>query len=326
MAIEKIDGRKTKPKLSPDEKRARDRDAAARRRARLVEAGLTTNGTSPKTRRRGIGWAEILEHASDIVYSYGTQVTLRQLFYRLVSDETLRNTVSDYQNLSKYTAEARRADEFPSLLDRTSEIQIAQSWDSPREIVEASRRQYRRDRTEGQEQQLWLVVEKAGLLAQLDVWFGDLGLPMAALSGYASQTDVDTIRGEVDDDERSAILLYAGDFDPSGEDIERDFLERTDCWDEVQRVALTAEQVEEFRLPELPGKSSDVRAGRFIARHGRLIQVEVDALDPNDLRNLFETAVDAYWDQSAYDVVIEQEDRERKAIVYIEPETEEGEP
>jgi hypothetical protein len=315
----KVDGRKTKPKMSIEDKRARDKAGAARRRARLLASGLTTNGTTPKIRRRDVGWQQILEHAATIVRSYGTQVTLRQLFYRLVSDGTLRNTVSEYGNLSKYSAAARRAHAFPALLDRTSEIQIPTSWDSPRELVEAAREQYRRDRTEGQEQQVWLVVEKSGLLAQLDAWFGDRGLPMAALSGYSSQTDADSIRRLVHADGRPAVLLYGGDFDPSGEDILRDFRQRTNCWRGVRRVALTAEQVEEYGLPELPGKDTDARAGRFIARHGRLAQVEIDALDPNDLQQLFEDEIDALWDQSAYDDVIEREDREREAIVFIEP-------
>ena len=123
------------------------------------------------------------------------------------------------------------------------------------------------------------------------------------------------------DDGRPAVLLYGGDFDPSGEDILRDFTRRTNCWREVRRVALTAEQVEEYGLPELPGKTSDARAGRFIARHHRLAQVEIDALDPNDLEDLFEVEIDAFWEQSAYDDVVEREDREREAIVFIDPET-----
>ena len=110
-----------------EERRARQREGAEQRRDKLAELGLTSNGTSPRIRRRD-GWPLILEHAATIVRSYGTRVTLRQLFYRLVSDGTLRNTVSDYQNLSSYSARARRARMFPSLLDRTSEVQITPSW------------------------------------------------------------------------------------------------------------------------------------------------------------------------------------------------------
>ncbi len=119
---------------------------------------------------------------------------------------------------------------------------------------------YRRDRTEGQAVSLYLGVEKAGIVEQLREWFGDLGVPVLALGGYGSQTYVDDVVADVTKTDRPAVLLYAGDHDPSGEDIDRDFTARTDCWDEVRRVALTAEQVEQYALPPQPGKETDSRA------------------------------------------------------------------
>src|SRR5262245_1954774 len=69
--------------------------------------------------------------------------------------------------------------------------------------------------------------------------FGNLGVPILAIRGYDSQTHVDEVVRHVDQCPRPAVLLYAGDFDPSGEDTGRDFVERTDCWSEVVHVALT---------------------------------------------------------------------------------------
>ena len=54
-----------------------------------------------------IKWGPVLAHAADIVNSYNTQVTLRQLFYRLVSDGTLPNEFYKYKTLAHKTAEAR---------------------------------------------------------------------------------------------------------------------------------------------------------------------------------------------------------------------------
>jgi hypothetical protein len=111
---------------------------------------------------------------------------------------------------------------------------------------------------------------------------------------------------------RGAVLLYAGDFDPSGEDIDRDFVERTDCWDKVVRVALTAAQVREYSLPINPGKSSDSRAAGFIYRHGSLMQVELDALDPTVMRQLYADAISEFWDESVYAAVVEAERQQRE--------------
>ena len=112
-------------------------------------------------------------------------------------------------------------------------------------------------------------------------------MPVLALGGYGSQTYVDDVIADVGRTKRPAVLLYAGDHDPSGEDIDRDFTARTDCWDEVRRVALTAAQVEQYALPPQPGKATRQPRAGFVARHGRLVQVELDALPPDVLHALY---------------------------------------
>jgi hypothetical protein len=254
-----------------------------------------------------IDWPEVVEHAAGIVYGYSTGVTLRQLFYRLVSDGTLPNTTAAYKGLSAHTAEARRNGGFPGLIDRGREIHQATHFADVGHALQNIIRWYRLDRTEGQAVSLYLGVEKNGMVEQLSAWFGDLGVPILALGGYSSQTYVDDVAAHADSQGRPAVLLYAGDFDPSGEDIDRDFEERTACWDDVVRVALTAQQVQDYGLPPNPGKATDSRAGAFVARHGELVQVELDALDPDDLRSLFQAAIDGYWDTSAYSAMLARE-------------------
>ena len=69
-----------------------------------------------------ISWKPVLERGAEIVESYDTGVTLRQLFYRLVVEQELPNLQSYYRRLSSNTAEGRRDGTFPDLLDRTSRI------------------------------------------------------------------------------------------------------------------------------------------------------------------------------------------------------------
>jgi hypothetical protein len=262
-----------------------------------------------------IHWPELLVAAADIVDSYKTGVTLRQLFYRLVAAKLLPNTTSAYKGLSSKTAEARRQGEFPDLIDRGRLIHRRAHWASPAEALQALARQYRQDRTEGQDVSVYIGVEKAGLVMQLESWFGDLGIPILALGGYSSQTYVDDVVADVEDQDRPAVLLYSGDFDPSGEDIDRDFAERTDCFDKVVRVALSAEQVESYALPPAMGKRTDSRAGAFVARHGALVQVELDALPPDQLEALYRDAVAEFWDVSAYQAVRQREHEARAVLL-----------
>lgn len=258
-----------------------------------------------------IEWGHVLERAAAIVTSYETGVTLRQLFYRLVSEQRIPNTTSAYKNLSRTTAEARREGWFPALIDRGRVIHRDPSWSSPAHALRALAEQYRVDRTAGQKWSIYLAVEKAGIVEQLRAWFSELGVPILALGGYSSQTYVDEVNAHAERDGRPAVLLYAGDFDPSGEDIDRDFTERSNgVFDDVVRVALSAEQVESYGLPENPGKATDARAAGFVDRHGRLVQVELDALDPNVLEQLYADAIEPYWDDEIAAVVIDREDED----------------
>jgi hypothetical protein len=128
------------------------------------------------------------------------------------------------------------------------------------------------------------------------------------------QSYIDEIVRNVDSQERSAVFIYAGDFDPSGEDIQRDFLARTDCWQAQHRIALNPSQIAQYNLPPLPGKTTDSRAGGFIARHGQLMQVELDALDPNVLRDLYRDEIMRYFDEDLWMESKAREARERKQL------------
>ncbi len=253
-------------------------------------------------------WPPVIARATEIVLSYDTGVTLRQLFYRLVSAQILPNTMNVYKSLSDRTAALRRQGLFPDLVEAGRPIHQLPCWDSPADAwADWTENYWRVDRTAGQDVNLWVATEKSGLVRQLSSWFGDLDVPIVAFSGYASVTLEKDAASRVDADGRPAVLLYAGDFDPTGEDIDRVFVENTACWAKVIRVALNADQVDDYGLPENPGKTTDSRAKAFAARHGRLCQVEMDALDPTDLRALFQDAIDPFWDTSAYDRAMARE-------------------
>lgn len=80
------------------------------------------------------------------------------------------------------------------------------------------------------------------------------------------------------------------------------------------RVALSTDQVRDYQLPINPGKAADSRSAGFIERHGELMQVELDALDPDDLQALYQAAIDRYWDVSAYEQVLRDEQADREHL------------
>jgi hypothetical protein len=98
-----------------------------------------------------------------------------------------------------------------------------------------------------------------------------------------------------DDDGRPLIILYVGDFDPSGVymsevDLPKRFMKYEGHHITLKRIALTPRQVR--GLPSFPAadKRKDPRYPWFVANHGHHCW-ELDAMDPNDLRNCVKQAI-----------------------------------
>ena len=53
------------------------------------------------------------------------------------------------------------------------------------------------------------------------------------------------------------------------------------------------------------------RALDFVRRHGRLVQVELEALDPDTLRNLYADAFHEFYDTSRFESICQQEEAQR---------------
>jgi hypothetical protein len=111
--------------------------------------------------------------------------------------------------------------------------------------------------------------------------------------GFGSATIVHDI--SQDNDGRPLIILYVGDFDPSGMFMsEVDLPNRLSKYDgdhvTPRRIALTREQVRD--LPSFPAadKRKDPRYRWFCANYGDRCW-ELDAMDPNDLRDCVEAAI-----------------------------------
>jgi hypothetical protein len=165
---------------------------------------------------------------------------------------------------------------------------------------------------------IYLGVEKGTLLGLVESWFGDLGIPRVALRGYSSQTLVDDVvdqvtaevARDVERDARPAVLIYCGDYDPSGVDIPRDFIARTGCFDHMVRVAVNADQISRLGLTEAPAKSGDARRRSTSVS----VQVEVEAIPPDQLEVMLRAAIDDLWDPTAFQRSLDQERSDLDAL------------
>ncbi|MEW1632256.1 hypothetical protein AB0387_33680 [Streptomyces sp. NPDC089173] len=190
-----------------------------------------------------IRWPAVVDRAREIAKSYEGGVTLRQVMYRLVSEGALPHTAPMYRRLSAQLGKARREGRFPGLIDTVREIHVPPAWPGADRFVAEMPGRFRLDRTEGQEHALYVAAEKDTLRQQLTGWLAYAGIPVLVVRGFGSQSHADVVRNRVTAGPRDAVLLVVGDFDCSGEDVERDRVARTGCWIRTERMLLTYEQV-----------------------------------------------------------------------------------
>ena len=93
-------------------------------------------------------------------------MTLRQLFYRLVSVRALENRQADYQRLSRITTDARERGEidYSWMVDRSRPEYAASAWDDTRAFLDTVKRSYRRDYWQDQPHHVEIWTEKDAII------------------------------------------------------------------------------------------------------------------------------------------------------------------
>jgi hypothetical protein len=116
---------------------------------------------------------------------------------------------------------------------------------------------------------------------------------------------------------RTAVVLYLGDHDPSGEDMVRDIEVRLKEFGvhrlEVEKVGLTIAQVKQYNPPPNPAKITDSRAKAYIEKFGNS-SWEVDALPPNVLAQLIRRAFSKHVNKAKMDEIKKREETDKELL------------
>lgn len=282
---------------------------------------------------------ERLKIINSIIQEYqaeGYVLTLRQLYYQLVSRDVVPNKQTEYSKLSILLKEGRMAGivDWGAIEDRLRKPEKPSSFSSPKDILDAAIQQYALPRQEGQSTYVEVWVEKDALSGVLKRVTSKYHVPILVNRGYSSASAMfDSYqRFKAAYESGQAIrVLYLGDYDPSGMDMIRDIKSRTleffmgeyEIEDEeyaaesmdfkVFPIALTREQIRQYNPPPNPAKTTDPRAKDFIERHGST-SWEVDALRPEVLNNLLDEAIRQNIDESAYMEIVGKEDADKEKL------------
>lgn len=270
----------------------------------------------------------LIGQVESVIDEYRAQLplTARQIFYRLVGQYDYDKTEQAYARLCEALVKARRARWIPfSAIRDDGTVErggkgmesVAAWWEAELSMA----RSFRRDRTAGQDVDIELWCEAAGMVPQLVRVASPFDVTVYSTGGFSSVTVTYEAAQRVISRERPTVFLHVGDFDPSGESIfeamseDIDQFVRAEGYDfedffRPQRVALTAEQVRRFNLPTAPPKKTDTRSRNWV---GQTCQAE--AMDPATLADVVRQAIAAHVDLDVYQAVLAEEEREREQLV-----------
>jgi hypothetical protein len=261
---------------------------------------------------------QLIETVDDIITDYqqqGYKLTLRQVYYQLVSRDVVPNTENSYKAIGELLNDARLAGllDWSAIEDRTRNLKGYAHWSSPAERIRQASYGYLRDHWEGQPNRPEVWVEKEALAGIIQRAAGSCDVDWFCCRGYVSQSEMWNAAQrfiKYTEEGQQPIIIYLGDHDPSGLDMTRDIRDRLTMFEAdvvVERIALNMDQVREYNPPPNPAKITDSRAGAYIETYGRE-SWELDALKPDMMDRLIRNAVEEYrTDADAYEKAMKRE-------------------
>lgn len=268
----------------------------------------------------------IIEQSIDVLSNYENGIlTIRALHYQLVS-RGMTNTLQHYKRVVA-AMEVARWDglvDFEAFSDRDRAMvgmtkaeatDLEEKQAEAKQQVRAWMRSYRKNRCENQPYYPEILIEKKALEGVFAKPCREWDVAVGACKGYPSLTflyDLSERMRDAKNEGKQPIILYFGDYDPSGEDIPRSIGENLDKFGvygvEIRRIALMEHQVIEWKLPPAPAKETDSRTANWDG----LGQVELDAVKPEKLVAMLNDAIGEIFDNDLYDELNQTEEEERE--------------
>jgi hypothetical protein len=281
------------------------------------------SGTGTKI-GRGMAQASLdLIEAMHVIAEAAQPITGRGVGYKLFVQKLIVSMErNDMRAVYRLLLKAREQGIIPWdwIVDETRGIERVATWDDPAEYARCVAESYRRDFWNQQPVRVQVWSEKGTVRGLLAPVLDQYAVGFNPVHGFNSGTNTHEVAEDYDG--RPLIILYVGDFDPSGifmseVDLPARFAKYGGDHIKLRRIALTPAHTR--GLPSFPAgdKSKDPRYKWFVANHGRHCW-ELDAMDPNDLRDCVEQAIIGLIEPTAWqrcEVVNRAEQESLKTIL-----------
>lgn len=266
----------------------------------------------------------ILETGIPIVNEYDDSLTIRALHYRLVA-AGMTNTIQHYKRVQQAMTQARWDGLIPfsAFMDHdrqvlgytdATETNVDDKIDMGQRQIKAWMTNYSKNRWENQPIYPEVFIEKKALQGVFEQPCLDMDIALCPCKGYPSLTYIYDAANRFKEAKRNGqepIILYFGDYDPSGEDIPRSIgenLSKMGVEVEVKRILLMEHQVIKWKLPPAPTKITDSRSANWSG----LGQVELDAIEPRKLKKIAMGSIMSLFNDDLYEDLKAQEANEEE--------------
>jgi hypothetical protein len=260
--------------------------------------------------------------------------TVRQVFYQLVARSVIEKSEAEYQTTVIRLLSEMRLDgrvRWDWIVDESRRTRTTRTFDNISDALQHTAQYYRRSALRECDDYIEIWSEKEALSGIIWEAAGDYDVPVVVSKGMPSLTQV---YGSFRSIYRAAragkdsFIYQFGDHDPTGCLIPKTIEARlNDFCDKhnvarpvVERIALTEEQIEEYRLPTRPTKRDrNSHAHKFDGD-----SVELDALPSADLRALVRDCIERHISLSALNTLREAEQSEREILEQLTDDHEVG--
>jgi len=273
-----------------------------------------------------------MRRAQEILKEEG-KMTLRHLFYMLVSSPDpdnpkaglVENTEAEYKKVTSIMKNARWDGQirFDDLFDGLREARRVPTWNGLSSFMTDVEGSYNRDHWREQDFHIEVWSEKDAIISVFEEITTEYQVTVRSLRGYNSLSAQYQTARELLPISKPIVILYLGDHDPSGENIEavaQDTLQRMFGYlgrsmkeVEWERLAVLSTDIDDFNLLPIPVKKGDPRSRDFEAIHGES-GAEVDALPMAEIRKRVEDAIVRHVNPDIWQASVEVQQHERGAI------------
>lgn len=243
-----------------------------------------------------------------------TPCTVRQVFYQATVRGVVEKTEAGYGKVQRMLADMRRDGEigYGNIVDNTRWMRKPRTFDSLQDALDHTAAFYRRSLWTEADSYVEIWLEKDALSGVIMPITAKYDVPLMVARGYASLSFLASAAECIAEQARPTYIYHLGDFDPSGvnagEKIEETLRERApEAEIHFERLAVDEYQIEAWRLPSRPTKTTDSRAKKF----GHTESVELDAIHPDYLRELVEDAILHHVDDDELRIIKVAEESEK---------------